>query len=80
MLCINIGSKTKGTLTIPGVFNHALAVRSISDLLKKTKKKENYFLREEILPKVAVCGAGLAGVELSLAYKKRWSDLFGREI
>jgi NADH dehydrogenase FAD-containing subunit len=29
---------------------------------------------------VAVCGAGAAGVELSFAFKKRWSELFKTEI
>ena len=29
---------------------------------------------------MVVCGAGIAGVELSLAFKRRWSDLFNTEI
>lgn len=31
-------------------------------------------------PTVTVCGAGAAGIEMAFAFKKRWSDLFKKEI
>ena len=33
-----------------------------------------------VVPTVVVCGGGAAGVELSFAFKKRWSAKFGQEI
>jgi len=29
---------------------------------------------------VVVCGGGAAGIEMAFGFKKRWSDLFKREI
>lgn len=42
--------------------------------------KENYLLKHQIIPKVAVCGAGAAGIELAFSFKHRWSKLFGQPI
>jgi NADH dehydrogenase FAD-containing subunit len=33
-----------------------------------------------VIPKVVVCGGGAAGVELSFAFKARWSRAFGADI
>jgi NADH dehydrogenase FAD-containing subunit len=37
-------------------------------------------LSNKIIPKVVVCGGGAAGVELSFAFKNRWSKAFGQDI
>ena len=40
VLALNIGSRTKGTYTIKGVWEHSLTTRPINDLLHKIEKKE----------------------------------------
>lgn len=37
-------------------------------------------MKRGVVPTVVVCGGGAAGVELSFAFKKRWSAKFGQEI
>ncbi len=37
-------------------------------------------VENKIVPRVAVCGAGAAGIELAFAFKSRWSNLFKQEI
>ena len=69
MLSINIGSKTKDTGNIKGVWEHSLTTRPINDLLPKVINKENQLLEAGITPVVAICGAGAAGTELSYAFK-----------
>jgi len=49
-------------------------------LLKNLEEKEQYLLKNNIIPEVAVCGAGAAGVELAFGYKSRWSKLFNKDI
>ena len=80
ILAINIGSKTKGTLGVSGVFEHSLTTRPINDILWKIKTREQELLLIERIPVVAICGAGAAGTELSFAFKKRWGDLFKADI
>ena len=77
---MNIGSRTRGTFTIPGVKDIALSTRPINDILNKIEIKEQELLESKIIPRIAVCGAGAAGVELSFGFKSRWSKLFGQEI
>jgi NADH dehydrogenase FAD-containing subunit len=40
VLVVNIGSKTKGTEDIKGVYDHSLTTRPINELLPKIEKKE----------------------------------------
>jgi NADH dehydrogenase FAD-containing subunit len=37
-------------------------------------------LQNKIVPKVVICGAGAAGIELAFSFKRRWSNLFGTPI
>ena len=76
VLALNLGSRTRGADETPGVWEHSLTTRPINELLNKIKAKEEYLIVNKIVPTVVVCGAGAAGVELSFAFKKRWSDLF----
>ena len=80
VLAVNVGSKTKDTANIKGVWEHSLTTRPINDLLPKIAKKEQELKEKGIIPTVVVCGAGAAGTELSMAFKRRWSDYFGQEI
>ena len=63
-------------MSVKGVWENALTTRPINMMLGKIKAKEQELLKNNIIPKVAICGAGAAGTELSFAFKKRWSDLF----
>lgn len=80
ILVINVGSKTAGSFNVPGVWDHSLTTRPINDLLPKIEKKEKEFLESGVIPDIAVCGAGAAGVELAFGFKRRWTDLFKQDI
>jgi len=69
VLAVNVGSKTKHTNNVKGVWEHALTTRPINDLLPKNEKIEQRFKDEGIVPTVAICGAGAAGTELSFSFK-----------
>lgn len=58
VLAINVGSKTKGTDSIPGVYEHSLTTRPIDDLLPKIERREKELLDQGITPSVIVCGGG----------------------
>lgn len=77
VLSINVGSKTKNTGQIKGVWENTLTTRPINDLIPKIQKVEEELKSKGIVPVVAVCGAGAAGTELSFAFKKRWGQFFG---
>jgi len=64
-----VGSKTKDTGNIKGVWEHSLTTRPISELLPKIIKKESELKAKGIIPVVAVCGAGAAGSELCMTFK-----------
>ena len=79
-LAVNTGSRTMGTFSCKGVWENALTTRPINYLLGKIENKEKELIEKGITPSVVVCGAGCAGVELSMTFKQRWSELFGKEI
>jgi NADH dehydrogenase FAD-containing subunit len=76
-LAINIGSRTKDSGNIKGVWENSLTTRPINYLLDKVVAKENQLKTAGVVPVVAICGAGAAGTELSFAFKTRWSKFFG---
>ena len=80
ILAVNVGSKTRDSKSVTGVWEHALTTRPINDLIPKIIKKEEELKAEGKVPKVVICGAGAAGTELSFAFKKRWSAFFGQEV
>jgi NADH dehydrogenase FAD-containing subunit len=80
VLSVNVGSKTRGTKTVPGIWEHSLTTRPINELLPKIHVREQQLKEAGIVPKVVVCGAGAAGVELAFGFKSRWSQVFGEEI
>lgn len=40
VLAVNVGSRTSGSDTIPGVWKHSLTTRPINELLGKIQRKE----------------------------------------
>lgn len=80
VLALNVGSKTKDTNNVKGVWEHSLTTRPINDLLGKIRAKEDELKSKGIVPTVVVCGGGAAGTELSMAFKKRWTKFFGQDI
>jgi NADH dehydrogenase FAD-containing subunit len=80
VLSLNVGSRTRGATSVEGVWENSLTTRPINELLGKIQRKENELLENKIIPRVVVCGGGAAGVELSFAFKKRWTVAFGKEI
>lgn len=76
VLIMNVGSKTRGSEQVSGIWENSLTTRPINYLLKNLENKENYLLENNIVPEVIVCGSGAAGTELAFGYKARWSRLF----
>jgi hypothetical protein len=56
ILCVNIGSKTKFTEQVPGVWEHSLTTRPINNLLPSILAKEEKFKAQGIVPRVGVIG------------------------
>jgi NADH dehydrogenase FAD-containing subunit len=67
-LGINVGSRTRGGNSVLGVEKHSLTTRPINDLLGKIERKEAQLIKDKVIPSIAVCGAGAAGIELSFAF------------
>mgnify|MGYP001580299268 CR=1 FL=1 len=40
VLAVNVGSRTKGASSLPGVWEHSLTTRPINELLDKIQKRE----------------------------------------
>jgi NADH dehydrogenase FAD-containing subunit len=80
VLGINVGSKTRGASQVEGALQHSLTTRPINDLLGKIERKEEYLVKNNITPTIAVCGSGAAGIELAFAFKNRWTRNFKKDI
>lgn len=74
LLSLDIGSVTRG-VDLPGVREHAILTRPIGLLLDKVETFENNFPSQGSI-RIAVVGAGAAGVELAFAMRAR----FGQKI
>ena len=70
VLILNVGSRTLGTKSIPGIWEHSLTTRPINNLLPKIEKIEESLMKRGIIPNVVICGAGAAGTELAFAFKR----------
>jgi len=77
---LNVGSRTRGSHSVEGIWEHSLTTRPINNLLRDLEAKERYLLENKITPSVVVCGSGAAGTELAFGYKKRWDRLFNADI
>lgn len=71
-LSINIGSRTLGTYSIPGVLENTITTRPISDLLRKLEEFESSHPTWPAPPRVAIIGAGAAGIELCFGMHARY--------
>ena len=80
VLVINVGSRTRGAEKVIGVWENSMTSRPINDLLPKVNKKEKDMQEQGIIPDLVVCGAGAAGIEMAMAFKQRWSRVFGTPI
>lgn len=80
VLGVNVGSRTRGANDVQGVWDHSLTTRPINDLLGKIQDKEDWLVKHGITPTIAVCGSGAAGIELSFAFKNRWSRVFKKDV
>jgi len=49
-LAVNVGSRTRGANETSGVREHSLSTRPINDLLGKIVNKENYLVKNNIIP------------------------------
>ena len=79
-LVLNVGSRTRGSHTVDGIWEHSLTTRPINYLLHNLEVREKYLLENKITPSVVVCGSGAAGTELAFGYKKRWDRIFNADI
>ena len=80
LLVVNVGSRTKSSDTVKGIWEHSLSTRPINFLLSNIVEKEEWLIKNFVIPELVVCGAGAAGVELAFGYKERWSKLFGCDV
>lgn len=77
---VNVGSRTRGSHKVTGIWEHSLTTRPINYLLHNLEAKEKFLLENNIIPDVVVCGSGAAGTELAFGYKKRWDKLFKADV
>jgi len=76
ILNIDIGSLTRGARSVKGVKDYAIPTRPISNLISRIEEEEIKLLKgEEKEIHVVLVGCGIAGIELALAIKGRWSQL-----
>ena len=68
VIALNVGSRTRGSHTVKGVWENSLTTRPINELIGKIHRKELEFVESKSIPQVMVCGAGAAGVELAFAF------------
>jgi pyridine nucleotide-disulfide oxidoreductase family protein len=80
ILSIDIGSRTKGTYSIPGVESFALKTRPLPLFYSQIESTESRFVSESKVPTVVIVGGGVAGIELSFCLYHRWSKLFNQPI
>ena len=81
ILSVNIGSRTLGTSTVPGVLEHAIMTRPMNTFLEKLISSEQKYLNKGVTsPRLLVIGSGTSGLELITSIKYRLTQLFGTEI
>ena len=76
-LVIDIGSRSKGTDSVPGVRQYSLMTRPLQGLMDGVETRERLFGELGTVPRVAIVGSGVAGVELAFAFASRWRVLYG---
>jgi selenide,water dikinase len=72
ILAIDIGSRTRGVESTPGVKQFTLATRPLNVFFDSVVEAESSFSRDS--PKrVVIVGGGVAGVELCFSFIRRWA-------
>mmetsp|Transcript_17453 Transcript_17453/g.26083 ORF Transcript_17453/g.26083 Transcript_17453/m.26083 type:complete len:539 (+) Transcript_17453:96-1712(+) len=82
LLSIDIGSTSRGIGSIPGVKEFAIPTRPISRLISRIEKEEARITKQLEFSKydkmkihVIIIGAGVAGIELAMSIRGRWTEL-----
>ena len=79
-LVLDIGSRSKGTDSVPGVRQYSLMTRPLQGLMDGIKAREEQFRERGTVPAVIVVGSGVAGVELAFAFAGRWRAIYGPSV
>ncbi|CAB9498140.1 Pyridine nucleotide-disulphide oxidoreductase [Seminavis robusta] len=79
-LSLDIGSATRDLHVIPGALAYTIPTRPIAALIQRIQQAEQEILLQNTdskmrIIKVVVVGAGVAGLELALSIRGRWSEL-----
>jgi NADH dehydrogenase FAD-containing subunit len=82
---VNIGSRTKGTNTIPGVKEYTILTRPISELLNKIEIEETNLKQIKNINtgeyiRISIVGGGAAAVELATNIYCRWSKYWNVKV
>ena len=81
ILSVNVGSRTLGTLTVPGALEYAIMTRPMNTFLDKLKATEQKYQDKGVAsPRLIVIGSGTSGIELITSTKYRLTQRFGTEI
>ncbi len=82
LLSIDIGSTSRGVISTPGVKEFAIPTRPISRLISRVEQEEAQIIKQLESSQcnggkvqVTVVGGGVAGIELALSMRGRWSEL-----
>jgi selenide,water dikinase len=76
ILAVNVGSRTHGTGSKPGLVQHAILTRPLNVFLAKLQHCEEQLLTEGVAPRVIIVGSGPSGLELSLVLRRRLNAKF----
>jgi selenide,water dikinase len=72
ILAVDIGSRTRGIESTPGVKQFTLATRPLNVFFNSVAEAESSFSRDS--PKrIVIVGGGVAGVELCFSFIRRWA-------
>ena len=80
ILAINIGSRTLGTVTVPGVEKWAILTRPMNIFIEKLQVEEQKCAMKTSPIRLLVVGSGVSGIELICSLKYRLERRFTRQV
>ena len=80
ILSVNIGSRTLGTASVPGVEQWAILTRPLNVFTAKLALIESKLQTQTDPIRILVVGSGISGIELLSSLKIRFSRQFSREV